>query len=206
MNASIDDKIKQLDELSMRAINFDKDFNEIGEVKRKLFLLIKYCFGENSAYMNDYNKIEVPEEDDDQQINAKNLKQLQRAVTKLLEIMDTMTEDLQISKSLTNSHVEANKPKSNNIFIVHGTDHKPAKELNNILKEAGLTPIILHEQPSGSMTIIEKLEKYSHVGFAFIVLTPDDSGVSKKEIRDLLSAELGKENATTSDVLRSQRL
>ncbi|MEM2970122.1 MAG: nucleotide-binding protein [Candidatus Bathyarchaeia archaeon] len=65
-------------------------------------------------------------------------------------------------------------PPSKNVFIVHGKDHKPMKELRAMLSEFGLNPIILHEQPSGSRTIIEKLEKYSDVGYAFVILTPDD--------------------------------
>jgi predicted nucleotide-binding protein len=68
------------------------------------------------------------------------------------------------------------KPLSKNVFIVHGTDYNPANELKAILEEIGLNPIILHEQPSGSRTIIEKLEEYSEdIGFAFILLTPDDA-------------------------------
>jgi predicted nucleotide-binding protein len=63
------------------------------------------------------------------------------------------------------------------VFIVHGIDHEPVKELKGILLELGLNPIVLHEQPSGSRTIIEKLEKYSDVGFAFAILTPDDRGL-----------------------------
>lgn len=65
------------------------------------------------------------------------------------------------------------------VFIVHGKDHKPMKELKVMLKEFGLNPIVLHEQPGGSRTIVEKLEKYSDVGYAFVILTPDDSGCEK---------------------------
>jgi predicted nucleotide-binding protein len=68
------------------------------------------------------------------------------------------------------------------IFIVHGRDHKPMKELKVMLWKFGLNPIVLHEQPSGSRTIVEKLEKYSDVGYAFIILTPDDIGISTNEI------------------------
>lgn len=65
---------------------------------------------------------------------------------------------------------------SRNIFIVHGRDTKPVEELKAMLKEFGLNPIVLQEQPSGSMTIVEKLEKYSNdIGFAFVLLTPDDA-------------------------------
>jgi len=65
---------------------------------------------------------------------------------------------------------------SRNIFIVHGRDHKPMEELKTMLYEFSLNPIVLHEQPSGSMTIIEKLERYSKdIGFAFIILDSDDA-------------------------------
>jgi len=67
-------------------------------------------------------------------------------------------------------------PLTKNVFIVHGRDHKSLNELKVMLVEFGLNPVILHEQPSGSMTIVEKLERYSKdIGFAFILLTPDDA-------------------------------
>jgi predicted nucleotide-binding protein len=62
------------------------------------------------------------------------------------------------------------------IFLSHGKDLKPLTELKEMLTELGLKPIILSEQPSGGRTVMEKLEAYSGVGFAFIILTPDDLG------------------------------
>jgi len=78
-------------------------------------------------------------------------------------------------------------PLSKNVFIVHGKDTKPVKELKAMLSEFGLNPIVLHELPSGSMTLIEKLEKYSdNVGFAFAILTPDDVGFEFNRFQSLL--------------------
>jgi predicted nucleotide-binding protein len=34
----------------------------------------------------------------------------------------------------------------------------------------------LHRKPDEGLTILEKFEKYSNVGYAFILLTPDDIG------------------------------
>ena len=62
------------------------------------------------------------------------------------------------------------------IFIAHGKDLKPLNELKAMLVDFGLTPVVLSEQPSGGKTVIEKLEAYSDVGFAFVILTPDDLG------------------------------
>lgn len=62
------------------------------------------------------------------------------------------------------------------IFISHGKDLKPLNELKAILTEIGLAPIVLNELPSGGKTVMEKLEAYSDVGYAFVILTPDDLG------------------------------
>jgi predicted nucleotide-binding protein len=73
-----------------------------------------------------------------------------------------------------------------NVFIVHGRDHKPMEELKTMLKEFGLNPVVLHEQPSGgSLTLAEKLEKYSEdVGCAIVILTPEDIGVCLSQMFD----------------------
>jgi predicted nucleotide-binding protein len=89
---------------------------------------------------------------------------------------------------------------SKDVFIVHGTDFTPVKELKTIIEEVGLNPIVLHEQPSKGMTLIEKLEKYSNVGFAFIILTPDDSGLNKEEVKQLIVSLIGKGYPTEDDI------
>jgi predicted nucleotide-binding protein len=82
----------------------------------------------------------------------------------------------------------APKKPSKKVFIVHGRDYSPVKELKFILTKFGLKPIVLHEQPSGSRTIVEKLEKYSDVGYAFVVLTPDDIGSDIESLSSILSS------------------
>lgn len=63
---------------------------------------------------------------------------------------------------------------SNKIFIVHGHDTPLKTELENFLSDIGIEPIILHKKPDEGQTIIEKFEKHSDVGYAFILLTPDE--------------------------------
>lgn len=78
----------------------------------------------------------------------------------------------------------APRPLNKDVFIVHGEDNEAVKELKAMLSRFGLNPTVLHEQASGSRTIIEKLEKYSKVGFVFVILTPDDMGSSEEEMLD----------------------
>lgn len=94
---------------------------------------------------------------------------------------------------------KAKQPLGKDIFIVHGRDHRPLKELKGILGSLGLNPIVLHEKASGSRTIVEKLEKHSNVGYAFVILTPDDVGGPSKD-RRILRFE-GKERARQNVIL-----
>jgi predicted nucleotide-binding protein len=51
-------------------------------------------------------------------------------------------------------------------FIVHGHDEGAREAVARFLVQIGFTPIILHEQPSQSGTVIEKIEAHGDVGFA----------------------------------------
>ncbi len=65
------------------------------------------------------------------------------------------------------------------IFIVHGRDEQLKETAARFLEKLGLLPIILHEQPDKGRTVIEKFEQCAEVGFAVVLLTPDDVGSLK---------------------------
>jgi predicted nucleotide-binding protein len=68
------------------------------------------------------------------------------------------------------------------IFIVHGRDKTPALELARFVdKKYPIDAILLEEEAHRGRTLIEKLEDYSVVDYAFITLTPDDVGALKGE-------------------------
>jgi predicted nucleotide-binding protein with TIR-like domain len=70
------------------------------------------------------------------------------------------------------------KQQSKDIFIVHG--HDDAKhEVARVIAQLGLHPIILQEQADRGRTVIEKFEAHADVGFAVVLLTPDDMGYPK---------------------------
>lgn len=62
------------------------------------------------------------------------------------------------------------------VFVVHGHDKEAKESVARFVEKLDLHAIILHEQPNEGRTIIEKFEDYSNVGFAIIILTPDDIG------------------------------
>lgn len=68
------------------------------------------------------------------------------------------------------------------VFIVHGRDNEAKQEVGRFVAALGLEAIILHEQASAGMTIIEKIERYSNdADFALVLYTPCDLGRSVQE-------------------------
>jgi predicted nucleotide-binding protein len=62
------------------------------------------------------------------------------------------------------------------VFVVHGHDGAARESVARYIERLGLIPVILHEQPNAGRTIIEKFEAHSDVGYAVVLLTPDDLG------------------------------
>lgn len=62
------------------------------------------------------------------------------------------------------------------VFVVHGHDAGAKEAVARFLSKIDLEPIILHEQANKGRTIIEKIEAEGDVGFAVVILSPDDVG------------------------------
>ncbi len=65
---------------------------------------------------------------------------------------------------------------SRKIFVVHGHDEGARETVARFIERVGFEAIILHEKASQGRTVIEKIERHGDVGFAVILLTPDDFG------------------------------
>lgn len=88
-----------------------------------------------------------------------------------VEILRVFTPEKKIVKKDSNS--------KNEVFIVHGHDETAKTKTARFIERLGFKPIILHEQASGSKTVIEKIEAYSNVGFGIVLYTPCDVGAKK---------------------------
>lgn len=86
--------------------------------------------------------------------------------------------------------------RSKRVFVVHGRDEVAKANLEVFLQEIGLEPIVLHRQADEGLTIIEKFEKHSDVGYAFILLTPDEIAY--------LASEEGKSDAERHKEFRAR--
>jgi predicted nucleotide-binding protein len=70
---------------------------------------------------------------------------------------------------------------SRKVFIVHGRSDVALRKVSEFLKSLDLEVVILYRQPNQGQTVIEKFEKHSDVGFAVVLLTPDDEGAPVNE-------------------------
>jgi predicted nucleotide-binding protein len=100
--------------------------------------------------------------------------------------IEILEED--IFNELQTKKAEAPGTLSNKVFVVHGHDEVSKTSLEIFLKEIGLEPVVLHRQADEGQTIIEKFEKHSDVGYAFILLTPDECAYLSSQ-KDLPEAE-----------------
>jgi diguanylate cyclase (GGDEF)-like protein len=85
--------------------------------------------------------------------------------------------------ALETTYVKPSKQVSQKIFVAHGHNVGVLNNVTRFLREQlGLDVVVLHELPDKGRTIIEKLEAISgDIGFAVVLLTPDDVGASKKK-------------------------
>lgn len=63
------------------------------------------------------------------------------------------------------------------VFVVHGHDGESRLAIARFIEQIGFEAIILHERPNKGRTIITKFrEEAADVGFAVVLMTPDDLG------------------------------
>ena len=65
------------------------------------------------------------------------------------------------------------------VFIAYGQDEEAKNAVALLISNLGLRGIILHDQPNAGHAVIDQFENHTSVGFAVILLTPDDIGGSK---------------------------
>jgi hypothetical protein len=104
----------------------------------------------------------------------------------LLSIVDEKTiGDARVSRAVPTQ----SRPTSRRVFVVHGHDEAVREAVARTLERLELQPVILHEQPDKGRTIIEKLEAHKEdVGYAVVLMTPDDVGGPKGTAPESLRA------------------
>ena len=106
---------------------------------------------------------------------ANSLALLRQAVKSLHERLDEVGDQASTSPIEKSSSAHS----SRKVFVVHGHDGEAREVVARFLSGIGFEPIILHEQANLGRSVIEKVEANAEVGFAVVLLTPDDLGRAK---------------------------
>lgn len=119
---------------------------------------------------------------------------------KIQRMMNHMQGDIERSDLMQCSVAEQQTPVavssepqvlSQDIFIVHGHNEEMKQAVARTVSQLGLKPIILHEQPNGGKTIIEKFERNAeHINFAIILLSADDLAASVRDLKGVKDEDL----------------
>jgi predicted nucleotide-binding protein len=135
-------------------------------------------FGENSDYYKDFYRAthggvvvsSRTTEAEFQQRHSERLEKYEKHLSSFLAELQEEENQQELATAKMSYH-----PKK--VFIVHGHDSEAKLELEKMLLGLGLEPVILSDRPNMGRTIIEKFENNTtDVGYAFVLLTPDDVG------------------------------
>lgn len=114
-----------------------------------------------------------------------------RGVKKALALLGGAKLELQLNGEVAPSANDdetsvVKAPANGRVFIVHGHDTSLKNEAARFLRDlTGEDPVILHEQPDGGRSLIEKFEaNAATTGYAVVLLTADDLGRAKSEATD----------------------
>lgn len=122
-----------------------------------------------------------------------------RALALLQAAVKKLNEEIEYSYPMAVEVVTPEMPAkvfSNEVFIVHGHNEGVRESVARFLQKGGLKPIILHEIANQGRMVLQKFLDSSNVGFAVILMTPDDFGAAtgkepKPRARQNVILELG---------------
>ena len=184
---------------ALKQLSFSSDSPEFTKWHRNARIAVAYTFGDESSQLNDFTDIRYTPSffsSDDYESRLRYQESyfdgLSSASAVLSSMIEEVTEYWEDDQSLSKPSTEiSNEISTNQVFVVHGRDEGTKDTVARVLKDLELDPIVLHEQPNEGRTIIEKFERYAQVGFAVVLLTPDDKCNSSFRARQNVIFELG---------------
>lgn len=167
-----------------------KDYQDWETWERTTIILVEAIFGSDSRQVKEFSPLM------EQMRASKSIGDMAGYIDRLLailrsfhaEVADLWSDDVaefvppHLPEKGDDRSSSAHSDQANaRVFVVHGHDNSRMQALARFLERLGLEAIILHEQPSRGLTILEKLESHGNAAFAVILLTPDDVGSTVKD-------------------------
>jgi predicted nucleotide-binding protein len=176
------ERIRLGQELQARTIQTADDVGAYGADSTKWmeynYELLKSMFksdGIANEYMSYIPRFAILRDD---RINLRNSrKKTQMQVTKLSSILERLELYPEPSSDSQRGEILAPVLVASKVFVVHGHDEGALQAVARFLERIDLQAIVLREQPDQGRAVIEKFEACAReVGFAVVLLTPDDVG------------------------------
>ena len=166
------DEIPELKNLPRRSPQFE-------QWRRNTRVAITNTFGNESEHITDFDNISFfAFSTSDFALQEAYVDGLKSAASVLKSMIEEINEYWGDEDQIpTSSETRENTQiTTNEIFIVHGRDDGTKSIVARFLEKLNLKPVILAENPAKGRTIIEKFEHHAQVGYAIVLLTPDDAG------------------------------
>lgn len=205
--------IKRIDERIVELENFDirtviRSTPELNALSASIAGTLERAFGENTSAYQRYSvatklqhvamtfSIDGRSQHVDYQTPTQ--QNIARSIALLKTAQSSLKDDLEYLQENSEPEQPAIVPStySRRVFVVHGHDEGARETVARFLMQLAFEPIILHEQANRGGTVMEKIETYGDVGFAVVLLTPDDEGSVKggkpePRVRQNVLLELG---------------
>ena len=170
------DEIPELKNLKYESPQFE-------QWRRNTRVAITNTFGDKSQHITDFGNIHFSlsvfsgyETDSEfQEAYMDGLESAEAVLKSMIEEINDYWDDEDQTSTSSKTHNNA-QITTNKIFIVHGRDEGAKNMVARFLEKLDLKPVILAEMPAKGRTIIEKFEQHAQVGYAIVLLTPDDAG------------------------------
>ncbi|HVZ70745.1 MAG TPA: nucleotide-binding protein [Polyangia bacterium] len=141
---------------------------------------LEKAFGVNSPNVSSITDVgkygAFPMGADDSYWEGHRRESLTTQLVKLRGLVELLRTESQLQDTGVSAAGKMPSPTGHRVFLVHGHDEAALHETARFLSKLEQSVLILREQPNKGQTIVEKFEEYSDVGFAVVLLTPDDRG------------------------------
>jgi predicted nucleotide-binding protein len=166
---------------SLEDLDNAKDREKVWRDYNRTLLLAMFTTDE---YASDYERLRGPlyyakDNRDNPPLNDLELR-LNRSVRSQVRQLESIIDRLKLIDEAAVDLAQAPAPQDHSkVFVVHGHDEGAREGVARFIESLGFRPIILNEMTNEGRTVIEKIEAHGDVGFAVVLLTPDDEGRAK---------------------------
>jgi predicted nucleotide-binding protein len=183
--ARLQERIDALKAFDFEILKSDGTMPELAALSTAIAGTLERCFGKDTTAYRRYKPAtalrpaQPKSYGNDFYFRREAQENFERSVALLQDAQRELREDLEDVEHAAPQPVVPAAPLTRRVFVVHGHDEGARESVARFLTNINFEPVILHEKANQGRTVIEKVEAHGDVGFAVVLLTPDDEGCVK---------------------------